>query len=147
VAVILCLVPVTSLTKWGSVTELNSTSVRPRRRGHVQDRFTIVRGAMVAVNDHNNNGVRRRRAPLVLRRAGGGAGMGESRIEPTRADLRADVLERLPRLIVENAANLMGWAGTSKSRTESIIHRSLSVQGSVIRPPREDGEAADREGG
>ncbi len=103
VATILCLVPVTSLTKWGNVTELNSTSVRPRprRRHHVQDRFTVVRGAMIAVNDRSDNGVRRCRAPPVLRRAGGGAGMGESWIEPTRADLRADVLERLPRLVVK----------------------------------------------
>ena len=115
-ATILCLVPVTSLTKWGNVTELNSTSVRPHpsRRRHVQDRFTIVRGAMITVNDCSDNGIRRRRAPPGLCRAEGGAGMGESWIKPTRADLHADLLERLPRFVVEECRKFDGLGGHVK---------------------------------
>jgi hypothetical protein len=108
VATILCLVPVTSLTKWGNVTDLNSTSVPSRRRRHVQDRFTVVRGAMIVVNDHSNNGIRCRRAPPVLCRTGGGTGMGESRIEPTCADMHADLLKRLARLIVKERRKFNG---------------------------------------
>jgi hypothetical protein len=132
-ATILCLVPVTSLTKWGNVTELNSTSVRPRRRCHIQDCFTIVRGAMIAVNNCSNNGIRCCRAPPVLRHTGGGAGMGESQIEPTRADLCADLLERLPCLVVKKRREFDGLGGHVK-----VPHReyySLLVVHPGLSPP------------
>ncbi len=63
---------------------------------------------MIAVNDHSDNGVRHCHAPPVLRRTGGSAGMGKSRIKPTHADLRADLLERLPHLIVEECCKFDG---------------------------------------
>jgi hypothetical protein len=86
----------------------------PRRRHHVQDCFTVVRGAMIAVNDHSDNGVRRRCAPPIFRCAGGGAGMGESQIKPTHADLRADVLEHLPCLVVKECRKFDGLGGHIK---------------------------------
>ncbi len=66
------------------------------------------------VNDHSDNGVHHRRAPPVLRRAGGGTGMGESWIKPTCADLRADVLEHLPCLIVKERCKFDGLGGHIK---------------------------------
>ncbi len=145
-ATILCLVPVTSLTKWGNVTELNSTSVRPRRRRHVQDRFTVVQGAMIAVNNRSNNGVRHCRAPPVLRRAGGGAGMGESRIEPTRADLRADLLERLPCLVVQERRKFDGLGGHIKV-LHGEYYSSLVVRPGLCRPSSSGGWGGGGSGG
>ncbi len=149
-ATILCLGPVTSLTKWGDVTELNSTSVRPRprRRRHVQDCLTVVRGAMIAGSTTAATMASVVVAPLPSSAAPGGArgwtSLGSSGLVLICVLMCLNVsLASLSR----NAANLMGWAGTSKSRTESIIHCSLSVQGSVVRPPWGDGEAADWEGG
>ncbi len=146
-ATILCLVPVTSLTKWGNVTELNSTSVRPCCQHHVQDRFTIIQGAMIAVNNHSNNGICCCHAPPILRCAGGAQGwvsLGSSQLVLICMLIFLNI--SLASLL-RNAANLMGWVGTSKSCMESIIHRSLSIQGSLVLPPWEDGEVADWEGG
>ncbi len=93
---------------------------------------------MIAVNDRSDNGIRRRRAPPVLRRAGGGAGMGESRIEPTRADLRADVLERLPRLVVEECREFDGLGGHIKV-PHGEYYSSLVVRPGLCRPSSSGG--------
>jgi hypothetical protein len=54
-------------------------------------------------------------APLPSSAApGGGAGMGESWIERTRADLCADLLERLPRFVVEECRKFDGLGGHVK---------------------------------
>ncbi len=92
---------------------------------------------MIVVKDHSNNGVRCRHAPSVLRRTGGGAGTGKSRIEPTRADLHADLLERLPRLVVEERHEFDGLGGHVK-----VPHReyySLLVVRPGLRCPSSSG--------
>ncbi len=69
---------------------------------------------MITINNRSDNGVRRCRTPPVLRHAGGGAGMGKSRIKPTRADLRADVLKHLPHLVVKKRHKFDGLGGHIK---------------------------------
>ena len=77
---------------------------RPRRRRHVDDRFAAVQVSTIAVDDRGDDCVCRRLALPVPRRARGIAGLCVFWIGPTRADL----LERLPRLVVEELGNSMG---------------------------------------
>jgi hypothetical protein len=143
---ILCLVLVTSLTKWGNVMELNSTSLRPRRRRHIQDRFTVVQGAMIVVNDRSDNGVRRCCTPPVLHCARGGAGMGESRIELTYADLHADLLKLLPRLVVEERRKFVGLGGHVKV-PHGEYYSLLIVRPELCRPSSSGGWRGGGSGG
>ena len=98
------------------------------------------------VNDHSDNGVHHRRAPPVLRRAGGGTGMGESWIKPTCADLRADVLERLPRLVDEERHEFDGLGGHIKV-PHGEYYSLLVIRPGLRRPSSSGGRGGGGSGG
>ncbi len=86
-------------------------------------------------------------APLPSSAAlGGGAGMGESRIEPTRADLRADVLKRLPRLVVKERREFDELGGQIKV-PHGEYYSSLVVRPGLRRPSSSGGRGGGGSGG
>jgi hypothetical protein len=101
---------------------------------------------MIVVNDHSNNGVHCCRAPPILCRARGGAGMGESRIKPTRADLHADLLERLPCLVVKERPKFDGLGGHVKV-PHGEYYSLLVVRPGLRRPSSSGGRGGGGSGG
>ncbi len=85
-------------------------------------------------------------APPVLRCTGGGAGMGESRIKSTHADLRADVLERLPCLIVKERREFDGLGGRIKF-PHGKYYSLLVVRPGLRRPSSSGGQGGGGSGG
>ena len=86
-------------------------------------------------------------APLPSSAApGGGAGMGESWIKPTRADLHADLLERLACLVVKECRKFDGLGGHVKV-PHGEYYSSLVVRPGLRRPSSSGGRGGGGSGG
>ena len=85
----------------------------PCHRCHIYDCSTVVREEMITIDDRGDDGFCSRLAPR------GWTNLGSSRLVLICSNVSLASLLR-------NAANLIGWAGTSKSRMESIIRCSSS---------------------